>query len=78
MASITRSGTRRGAPVTMRLTRNELTILLRALILARRTTAGFAAGTCFSRARKMAERLIAEMELFFHNEESGSTPEVTK
>jgi len=67
MASITRSGTRRGEPVTMRLTKGELRLLLRGVGLLAK----------YIPVSTQHDRLIAEIELFFHNEASSgpaSTP----
>jgi len=69
MASITKSSTRRGGPVTMRLTPVELGLLLRGVKLL---------AEFLPAVSPQHKRLISEMELFFHNEESGSPAEVTK
>jgi len=71
MASIVRSGTRRGEPVTMRLTRHELRLLLRAMDYA---VGGETCEACppFYPMPETVQRLIAAMDMFLRNEASGS------
>jgi hypothetical protein len=68
MASIVRSYPTNGQAVTMRLTKSELRLLLRALH-------ALAEGVPLSEEH---DRLIGAVELFFGNEASGSPREVTK
>lgn len=67
MASIVRSGTRRGQPVTMRLNKRELALILRAMHLAVGEKSDFGTGN-FTPMSEEVERLVAEMELFFDRE----------
>jgi hypothetical protein len=69
MASIVRSGTRRGLPVTMRLTNRELRLLLRAMHYAVDTNTFITPHGHLPMSEEV-ERLIAEMELFFDREKA--------
>jgi len=67
MVSVVRSGIRKSQPVSMRLTKRELALLLRALHLAVGNKLDFGIGS-FRPMSEEVERLIAAMELFFDRE----------
>lgn len=70
MASIVRSYPGNGQAITMRLTKQELRLLLRAMHYAVGTNRFLAPGALMPMSEEV-ERLIAAMELFFGNENSA-------
>jgi hypothetical protein len=67
MVSVVRSGIRKSQPVSMRLTKRELALILRAMHLAVGNKLDSGIGS-FQPMSEEVERLIAAMELFFDRE----------